>query len=220
MYEELRSPLPLVRCTWRAEDDADGVFTDAANEYWGIAFTRHPDGAHAAELIGPSLQPRVLTYTAGDRHWGVELAAHVFWRGVHKAGMLGELRAVPVEGRWFELAGLRYPIPAFDELEQLVESLLQQGVLISDPLIAQALDGGGPDLSERSLQRRFRSATGLGRKQIEQVRRARHAYALLQKGLPLARAAAEAGYADQAHMTRSMRVFAGQTPARILAGRS
>lgn len=47
--------------------------------------------------------------------------------------------------------------------------------------------------------------------------RARHAFELLQQGVPPAECAEECGYSDQAHLTRSLRVFHGLTPARILA---
>jgi methylphosphotriester-DNA--protein-cysteine methyltransferase len=52
-------------------------------------------------------------------------------------------------------------------------------------------------------------------KQIEQLERARHAYQLLRQGTPAAEAALLAGYADQSHLTRSLKVIEGKTPARI-----
>ena len=45
------------------------------------------------------------------------------------------------------------------------------------------------------------------------------AYALLQRGVTPAECAVTCGYADQAHLTRSLRLLHGETPARILAGR-
>lgn len=218
MYEQRDSEHPLVRCVWRASGDVDGEFTDVANEYWGLGFTRHSDGRLSAEIAGPSTQARRLGWFAGDEYWGADLECHVFWRGLDKLALYGALCPLPVDGRYVELGGVRYPIPPYDKLEALVISMSAQGVLVGDPLVAQALAGNLPALSERSLQRRFRTAAGLGRKQIEQVRRARHAYELLQRGRPLASAAVEAGYADQAHMTRALRVLAGQTPRQILLG--
>ena len=44
--------------------------------------------------------------------------------------------------------------------------------------------------------------------------RFRLALGLVRAGEPLAAAAAEAGYADQAHMTRELVALAGRTPAR------
>jgi transcriptional regulator GlxA family with amidase domain len=92
-----------------------------------------------------------------------------------------------------------------------------QGVLTGPPELARALAGEDAGYSDRQLQRRFSAEIGLGRKQVAQLERARRAYALLQAGRCLAEAASEAGYADQAHMTRSFRLIAGRTPASILA---
>jgi AraC-like DNA-binding protein len=42
------------------------------------------------------------------------------------------------------------------------------------------------------------------------------ALALARTGTPLAEAAARAGYADQAHLTREVRELAGVPPTRLL----
>lgn len=217
VYEQVGSGSELINCVWRASGDADGEYVDAASEYWGLGFTLSSDGALSASLIGPSLTPREIHYVRDDRHWGVELAAHVFVRNVAKRNLLGVMIDLPTDGGWFELAGSRYRIPEFAALEALVEQLRSQGTLASNPAIAYEMTGGDAGFSERSRQRQYRDATGLGRKQIEQLRRVRHAFALMQDGAALPAAATAAGYADQAHMTRAFRALAGQSPARILA---
>jgi AraC-like DNA-binding protein len=67
----------------------------------------------------------------------------------------------------------------------------------------------------RSLQYRFLRATGLTRKTIQQIERARGAVSLLERGTPISDAALEAGYFDQAHLTNSLKRFVGRTPAQI-----
>jgi AraC-like DNA-binding protein len=66
------------------------------------------------------------------------------------------------------------------------------------------------------VQRRFVRATGLPLAVIRQIERARYATTLLQGGVPILETAARAGYADQAHLTRALRHYIGQTPARLL----
>jgi transcriptional regulator GlxA family with amidase domain len=39
---------------------------------------------------------------------------------------------------------------------------------------------------------------------------------LLQSGIPIPETAFRAGYFDQPHLTRSLKLFAGQTPAQII----
>lgn len=74
-------------------------------------------------------------------------------------------------------------------------------------------DLGG--LSVRSIERRVARATGLRRGTIRQIRRANHALGLLEAGLPPLEVARRAGYADQPHLTRSLKRFVGQTPAQV-----
>jgi AraC-like DNA-binding protein len=114
-----------------------------------------------------------------------------------------------------------------------------------DPLVAAAVHlleghavppgrvGGLGDtlgLGERQLRRRFHAAVGYGPKTLARVLRFQRLLGLLDRpgtdppggarGRPsLALAAAEAGYADQAHMTTECARLAGLTPAALLAER-
>lgn len=219
MYTEHPSWSPLIRCLWQVDIIHDGSWISPANEFWGLVFGE-AQGRRSTEVVGPSIDPRHMSASGEGRFWGVEFEAHVFWRGLDKVTVLGEIRELAMSGtEHFELAGVRFPFTTFKDLEALVDSLVGQGVLVADPVVAVAL--GGDDAvvptSERTLRRQMRSRTGLGGKQVKQLQRARAAYELLQLGTPLADAALEAGFADQAHMTRALRVFAGRTPARILA---
>lgn len=215
-YGYRESTSPHVGVVWWAQIDEDAVYLDAANEFWGLAFGVLADRGPSATLIGPSLEPRELHLMAGERGWGVELAAHVFVRRLDKRGLLGEMRDLPTDGKWFELAGVRLPVPDVDALEGLVETLFRQGILAADEAVAAALRGQPAAQSPRSRHRHVVSATGLGHKKHEQLQRARAAYVLLQDGWSLASAAAEVGFADQAHMTRAFTALAGKSPARIL----
>lgn len=78
--------------------------------------------------------------------------------------------------------------------------------------------------SRRHLAVRFRADVGLPPKAVARLLRFERVTALLRagEGLGLAEAAYECGYADQAHLNRDFRVFAGTTPtdyaARLLPG--
>jgi len=73
-------------------------------------------------------------------------------------------------------------------------------------------------VSERQLRRRFQHAVGYGPKLFERVSRLRrfiHAASSPHPG-GLAALAAEAGYADQPHLTRECRELTALTPAQLL----
>lgn len=69
--------------------------------------------------------------------------------------------------------------------------------------------------------RDFKQAAGMTPGQYVRDRRVRRACRLIGSGLPLSAVAAEAGFADQSHLTRAFRAVKGVTPAayrRAIAG--
>lgn len=215
---ELRgSTNPEILAVWRAHVDQAADYTDEASEHWGLSFIRRVDSSFAAELAGPRIESLPIRSRRGESYWGVELAAHVVIPGVDKAVLRGAIAELPVADDQVTIRAHAYPIPGFEELETFVSRLLADGVLVADPDVRRALGGDVAGLSRRSWQRRFRSVTGLRRKEIERLDRSRHAYRLLSEGVPPADVAVAAGYADQAHLTRELRRIRGETPARILA---
>lgn len=67
----------------------------------------------------------------------------------------------------------------------------------------------------RTLHRRCLTAFGYGPSVLRRVLRFRRAVALLRAGIAPADVAARAGYADQPHLSRDVRAFAGVSPARL-----
>jgi AraC-like DNA-binding protein len=99
-----------------------------------------------------------------------------------------------------------------------------------DPLAGPLLErvaGGRPvgdladelGLGERQLRRRAGAAFGYGPKVLARVLRFSAAVDRLraEPALPLADLAAEAGYADQAHLTHETRALSGLSPGRLRA---
>jgi AraC-like DNA-binding protein len=73
-------------------------------------------------------------------------------------------------------------------------------------------------VSERALQRRFSDHVGYGPKTLQRVLRfQRFLGALAAPRVTLASAAAVAGYADQAHLSREVRRLSGLTPGRLVS---
>jgi AraC-like DNA-binding protein len=89
--------------------------------------------------------------------------------------------------------------------------------------VAAALDAGATvravaeeaGLGERALRRRCERDFGYGPKTLARVLRFQRALALARAGVPLARVAAESGYADQPHLAREVRSLAA-VPLREL----
>ncbi|HSE61887.1 MAG TPA: helix-turn-helix domain-containing protein [Candidatus Saccharimonadales bacterium] len=217
MYTQKESSLELINCVWHARVAHDGVYTDPANEYWSLGFIRHSSGFFSAELYGPSLQPRTLDGHTSEEYWGIEFRAHVALNSIRKGEILNAHMALRTVDMHFEIGDHQYVIPSYDDLENFAQQLQKDDVIMADSRLCRALRGNDTGFSERSRQRHFKSVTGLTKKQIEQLQRARHAFCLLQSGYSPARASQVSGYADQSHMTRSLKLLRGETPAQIIA---
>ncbi|HKP68907.1 MAG TPA: AraC family transcriptional regulator, partial [Pyrinomonadaceae bacterium] len=118
--------------------------------------------------------------------------------------------------RSFWLNGSAWEYPNFENAETFVNRLIRRGLVSVDPVVTDVLKGRPSELTTRTAQRRFLRTTGLTHTTIEQIERARHATLLLKQGHSILDVVFETGYYDQAHLTRSLKHFVGQTPTQII----
>jgi AraC-like DNA-binding protein len=111
------------------------------------------------------------------------------------------------------LRALGPPVDRIDPIAARAASIIIEAG--GDVPISQVAAAVG--LGQRQLERRFRAAVGLTPKEFARVRRIRAAARLLvtSESATWADRAAEAGFADQAHMTRQFGSTAGASPKRF-----
>ena len=97
-------------------------------------------------------------------------------------------------------------------LDDLVDALAR-----GDGTVPVATAAASLRRSPRQFERMFLDAIGLSPRAFSSVCRFQRAAAALSEwpAMPLAQVAAECGYADQSHMTRAFRQWAGRPPARF-----
>jgi AraC-like DNA-binding protein len=91
-------------------------------------------------------------------------------------------------------------------------------VLLGDPAARTEDVAAKVGLSQRQFRRRCHDAAGYGPKTLQRVLRFRRFVRMVDASgdtLDLAAAAAAAGYADQAHLTRECRRMSGMSPATL-----
>jgi len=120
--------------------------------------------------------------------------------------------------RSFWLNGSAWDFPDFENMETFVNRLVRSGLIMTDRTVEGALRGELQNVTTRTEQRRVLQITGLTRGVIHQIERARRATRLLKQGTPILDVVDQAGYYDQAHLTRSLQRFIGQRSARIAHG--
>jgi AraC-like DNA-binding protein len=98
----------------------------------------------------------------------------------------------------------------------------QAAVLLADPRARAEDVAAEVGLSMRQLRRRCHAVVGYGPKTLQRILRFRRFVSRIDAGLPsgqavhdLAALAVQAGFADQAHLTRECRALAGLTPAAL-----
>ena len=118
----------------------------------------------------------------------------------------------------FWLNGSAWEYPDFENADTFVTRLAQKGIIARDYAVETVLRNHLGKLPLRSVQRHFLRATGITHRTVRQIERARHAATLLRQGVSILDAVHEAGYFDQAHLTRAVKTLIGASPLEIKRG--
>jgi AraC-like DNA-binding protein len=217
IFEDRPSDSPFVERVWRCHSERAGTFHSMAASQWEMVVTRHK-GKTFLTVRGPETQA-----TTADCPAEGEWVAIRFKLGTYMpllpARNLRDRRDVNLPqatARSFWLNGLAWEYPTFENAETFVKRLVNDGLITVDLSVDAALQGQRQELSIRSAQRHFLQATGITHSTIGQIERARHATNLLKQGVSILDTVHQAGYFDQAHLTRSLKYFIGQTPGQII----
>ena len=176
-------------------------------------------GRSAVTLRGPETRATPIDCLEGE--WlGVRFKLGTFMPLLPVARLIDrqDVTLPSADERSFWLDDRAWELPSFENAEDLVSGLAKNAVIARDSAIEATLLGDRGALSLRSRQRHFLQATGMTHGTFRQIERARHATNLLKRGVSIADTAHEAGFFDQAHLTRALKRLIGQTPARIARG--
>ena len=215
--EEKPSDSPFVERIWRTQSERAGTFISQSKVNSEIVLTRYK-GKTTLTVRGPETKATFLDYQSiGAEYLGITLKLGAFmphllpknlrdWRNV-------DLPEANSQSFW--LHGSAWQFPNYENVDTFIARLVRMGLLVTDPVVETVLQGYSQALSIRAVQYRFLNATGLTNRTIQQITRAWQAYDLLEQGVSILDTVFETGYADQSHLTRSLKRFFGQTPAQI-----
>lgn len=184
---------------------------------WDIVVTKHFGKVEVIQT-GVITRPFVLPWESGDEYLSISFKPGVYMPRMPGAWMTDRAIVRPaISSRAFQVGSDTFEIPTVENADGLVERLASKGIIVRDEIVSAVAEGRQTRASSRTLQRRFRWTLGLTANQLAQIHRARDAVKSLRQGRRAIDVAAELGYADQAHLTRSLRRFMGQSP-RAIAG--
>jgi len=215
-FDTRLSDSPFVESIWRTQSVGGGSFISTAASYWEMVVTKQKDKI-ILSIRGPETLASPSPIPEDAEFLGIIFKRGVFMPHLPKKDLVNTALHLPESSQnSFWLQSGAWQFPDFENADTFVNKLIRENLLVQDQVVDDVLRGQTRDLSLRSIQRRFLHVTGLTYKTIQQIERARQALALLQNGVPIPETAYQAGYFDQPHLTRSMKLFAGQTPAEIV----
>jgi len=216
-FDDRASGHPFVDKVWRCRSERAGSFLSVAANNFEMAITRL-GGKSFLTLRGPETTATTLDCPAEGEWIGIRFKVGTFMPRF-LPGSLRDHKDVtlpPATGHSFWLNGSALEYPGFDDAETFVRRLAKSGILSRDPIVDDTLLRRPGELSLRSSQRHFLRSTGVTYATFRQIERARYATSLLREGVPILDVVCSVGYFDQAHLTRSLGRFIGETPARII----
>jgi hypothetical protein len=216
IYEERGSDSPFVETIFHGFSAGEGSTIRPAESHWHMVFTKY-QGRALTFMVGPLTSAGVTLFTEGAEILWIKFKHGAFMPHLALGNFLNLEATLPdASGKSFWLNGKSWQFPDFENADTFLNRLARQDILTYDPLVQAVLAGQPHDYSPRTVRHRFLRATGLSRNQIYQIERAQRAAELLGQGLPILDTVSEAGYFDQPHLNRALKLWVGRTPSQLL----
>lgn len=214
-FERWSSSTPLVETTWSTRSRSEEPFLSVAVCHWEMVVTRQDEAAWLT-IRGPETRASAAPVPTDAEFFGVQFSLGTYMPDLDHRRLVDGMRTFPATSREsFWLDGSTWELPRPDNVDVFVERLARAGLLVHDPAVSAAVYDDVVGISRRTLERRVVRATGLTRGTIRQIQRSERAVELLARGVPALEVVRLAGYADQAHLIRSLKRFVGQTPSQV-----
>jgi AraC-like DNA-binding protein len=214
--EQRLSESPFVQRVWRSTSNEAGAFTSVANSQWGMVIS-HVEGKTTFTVRGPETKATAAYCPPDAEFIGIQFKAGAVMPILPAQRLMdrSDVNLPDANKQTFWLHGAAWQAFTFENADTFVDRLVRDGLLVQEKAVDAALQGRLEDWSLRTVQRRFLRATGITQGTLLQIKRARYATTLLRQGMAILDVAYQAGYADQPHLTRSLKHFIGQTPAQL-----
>lgn len=211
------SDSPFVDFIWRTQSDVTESFISTAGCNWEMVVTRQR-GKITVTVRGPETRAKPAPVPQDADFFGIVFKLGTYMPHLPTSEFVDKQINLPdATRRSFWFYGESWEFPTFDNADTFLNRMLRDGMLMRDPVVEAVLADQSPELSLRSVQRRFVHTTGLTHKSIQQIERAQQAMRLLEQGVPILDTTFETGYFDQAHLTNALKRFVGRTPSQIIS---
>lgn len=197
----------------------NGYWTCPADSHWYLFFERQ-NGKAQLFITGPLTKATVMAHVEGAEYLIIKFRLGTFMPLFPVRDLLDVYVTLPeTTSKSFWLNSTLWQFPDYENADTFVQRLVHHNLILREAIVDAVLQDKVKHLALRSVQRHFLQATGLSYRAIRQIERARRAALLLEQGVSILDTVDQAGYADQPHLTRSLKRFIGQTPTQIMHNR-
>lgn len=215
-HKRRTSESPYIDAVWQSVAISDGTYLVTPDGSWDLITALEPDGQRVTFITGQATKAQRLFYKAGQRSVVISFAAGAYLRPFRGALFAGNYSMLTMpDDLHFELGGQTFPLPTFENAEALINQMVERGIVASDEVVEGVMRGTPKAASRRSVERHFKTTTGLSPKKLADIRRAQAAVRMLKAGKDPATTAAEAGYYDQPHMSKELKRLMDSLPSDV-----
>lgn len=216
ILEERLSDSPFVERVWRSHSENITEFISVAVYQWELVVWTQ-NGKTEVCVQGPETQASRAPVPDNADFFGIVFKPGVYMPHLPVSALVNNAAMLPdAANHSFWLNSGVWQIPNYENADTFVHQLVRNDILTCETAVGAMLRGESPYLSLRSIQRRFLHTTGLTYRTMQQIERARRAALLLRQGVSILDTVDTTGYFDQAHLTKSLKYFIGQTPTQLI----
>lgn len=212
-YRERPSDSPYIEKIGHFWVEADYSHTCSASVLSNILLVKH-NGKTTFTVWGPETKSGLMSYPKDAEFLFIRFKLGSFMpRLPIRKDQAIFLPDASSQSFWLDSAAWQFP--TYENADTFIDWLVRDGLLTYEPVVDDVLRDHPPAASSSTVRHRFLRATGLTRSYIRQLEQAQRAADLLGQGVSILDTVHRVGYADQPHLTRSIKRYIGYTPAQI-----
>lgn len=209
------SDAPYVDSIWHGAADANYTLMCPADGRWNLCVTKQ-NGKVTVSIQGPLAQAVPIIHPEGVNWLVIKFKLGAYMPCITTNALLESETLLPKgAGQSFWLGGKAWQLPTYENADTFVDWLVREEVVQFNTVVHAALQNEPLVLSPRTVRHHFLQTIGLRQSHVRNIERARDAMLQVNHGVPILDVVHDMGYADQPHLTRSIRRYMGYSPSEV-----
>ena len=149
---------------------SDGTYLATPDGMWDLIMSEEPNGSRVVFITGQATKSARLHYKAGQHAVVISFAAGAYLLPFRGAPFNDNYIMLTMpDSDHFELAGQVFPLPTYENAEEVVVRMATCGLLVNDAVVDSVILGQPKAASKRSVERHFKYVTGVAPKKMANI---------------------------------------------------